>query len=165
MKNYKEWRRDWEIYDKQRGELIGFQWCRICSLLFHNQTYWFQYSVLNFLTDPATLSFHTSSSFLCYCPMSAFNQSSIKRNQLWECQELSSFVMVSWREDSQPKLTVCTTPVLMLFLQYYASKKWFLFRFGRFTILQWVVAAIFYWPAQKFIGDQLFTYVTLLKQK
>lgn len=44
--------------------------------------------------------------------------------------------MVSWREDSQPKLTVRTT-----------SKKWFLFRFGRFAILQWVVAAIFYWPA------------------
>ena len=53
--------------------------------------------------------------------------------------------MVSWREDSQPKLTVRTTPVLMLFLQHYASKKWFLFRFGRFTILQWVVAAIFYY--------------------
>ena len=73
--------------------------------------------------------------------------------------------MVSWREDSQPKLTVRTTPVLMLFLQYYASKKWFLFRFGRFTILQWVVPAIFYWPAQKFIGGQLFTYVTLFQQK
>lgn len=57
-------------------------------------------------TDPVTRSFHTSSSFLYYCHTSAFSPSLIKLKPLWECQELSSFVMVSWQGDSLLKLMV-----------------------------------------------------------
>ena len=57
-------------------------------------------------TDPVTRSFHTSSSFLYYCHTNAFSPSLIKLKPLWECQELSSFVMVSWQGDSLLKLMV-----------------------------------------------------------